>query len=158
MRPLPEEAQVQNELLSDEDVDWLSSLPVTLEVDNWVAVHGGLLPGLPLEAQERDKLLRVRYVTPAGEYVGLKDDGSFDPPPNSCCWMESYDGPRNVVYGHAVHSLSSPRVDLRPQGVACYGIDTGVVYGGRLTALILSDGRVSEVVQVLARRRYLERP
>ena len=74
-------------------------------------------------------------------------------------WMESWDGPQGVVYGHVVHTLDVPRVDIRPGGVRawCYGIDTGGVHGGRLTALVLKDETAApDIVQVAAHREYVK--
>lgn len=72
-------------------------------------------------------------------------------------WATVYDGPHNVVYGHEAHSLSTVRQDRSPSGALCYGIDTGCVHGGRLTAMVVEDGRVS-FVQAQARRVYKEAP
>jgi hypothetical protein len=154
MNPLGEVKAAQNAALSAEDVAWLRGLPITLRFDNWLVVHGGLLPGVPLEAQKPDKMIRVRWVDLEGEYLSLDPE---DPrqPEGSRTWMEVYDGTLDVVYGHAAHSLSTPRVDRNGLGAECWGIDTGAAYGGRLTALVLET---REVIQVQARQVYQEPP
>ncbi len=142
------------EALTSEDVAWLGNLPGWIRINpEWVAVHAGFLPGLTLEQQPLDKVLRVRWVDEKGKNVSLMPD---DPEPKTgSSWMEAYDGDLNVVYGHATHSFSRPRVDIhaRPNGrqVVCLGIDTGCVYGGNLTALVLPS---EEIVQVPARKRH----
>ena len=68
-------------------------------------------------------------------------------------WTSKWIGPDNVVYGHAVHSLKSPRVDRPVPGVECWGIDTGCCFGGRLTALCIET---REIVQVDAREKYAD--
>lgn len=138
--------------LSDEDVAWLRALPAMLRFDNWVVVHGGLLPGVPLENQYADTLVRVRWVDAGGKMLSL-DPGNPQQPPGSKFWAEVYDGPLNVVYGHAAHSLTEPRVDRNGLGAEVWGIDTGAAYGGRLTALVLET---REVLQVQASRAYAE--
>jgi hypothetical protein len=73
------------------------------------------------------------------------------------------------VYGHAVNKgtefgvpvcLEQPRVDRMwtPQGdmIACIGIDTGCVFGGRLTAAVLDRNGSVQFTQVQARRQYAE--
>jgi bis(5'-nucleosyl)-tetraphosphatase (symmetrical) len=157
MRPLAPEAQTENALLSPEDVAWLRGLPTYLELaPSWLAVHGGLQPGIPLASQDPTKILRLRWVDEAGNHIPVDYDNLEDGHEGQH-WTEVYDGEFNVVYGHEAHSLSRPRVDVRSQGVTCYGIDTGVVHGGRLTALVLEDGNVS-FVQVQSRRCYEDPP
>jgi hypothetical protein len=72
--------------------------------------------------------------------------------------MKVYDGKHNVVYGHAVHSLDQPRMDLSAAGFECWGIDTGCPFGGHLTALILdsSDPLRRPISQVKASKAYDE--
>lgn len=165
MQPLPPQRQAENAALTAEDVAWLDGLPLILEpLPGWILVHGGLFPGKSLEAHRksrdlRDKVIRLRWVDAAGEFVRLEDDTAADGPPGSRPWMDVYDGRANVVYGHAVHSLSKPRVDVQrhpTHETKTFGIDTGCVFGGALTALIVAEKRCIEVVQVEARKVYAE--
>lgn len=139
--------------LTVEDVQWVRGLPLMLRFGDWVVVHGGLMPGVPLDNQKDDRL-RVRWVDGAGKMVSLDPE---DPrqPEGSRPWMEVYDGREHVVYGHAAHHLRTPRVDRTSLGAECWGIDTGCVYGGHLSALVLET---REVIQVPAREVYAQPP
>lgn len=146
--------------LSAADVAWLADLPLAIELGDTVVVHGGLLPGQPLQEQIRSKrtrrlVLRLRWLR-NGAHVPLRElDPDADPRSQGLLhWSELYDGPAHVVYGHESHNLSRPHVHRRSDGVATYGIDTGCVYGGRLTALVKSRDGSIEFVQVDARRPY----
>jgi bis(5'-nucleosyl)-tetraphosphatase (symmetrical) len=152
MKPMSPEKLAQNQALSVEDVTWLRSLPAMLRFDNWLVVHGGLLPGVPLENQYADTLVRVRWVDDGGKMLSLDPENPRQPE-GSRFWTEVYDGSLNVVYGHAAHSLTEPRVDRNGLGAEVWGIDTGAAYGGRLTALVLET---RQVIQVQASRAYAE--
>ena len=65
-------------------------------------------------------------------------------------WAAAWTGPESVVYGHFPQRLDRPKRDEPAPGVVCLGIDTGCVYGGRLTALVLPG---EEIVQVPSRLR-----
>lgn len=142
MTPLPEDKLAHNSALSEEDVAWLERLPISLEVfPGVVAVHGGLFPSLPLADQEADKIQRLRYFGPDMKPVRANyDNPNRDEvlPPGSRHWTEVYDGPYDVVYGHEAHSKTKIRQDTTLSGSVCYGIDTGCVHGGRLTALVMT--------------------
>lgn len=136
--------------LSAENVAYLSTAPVSLDLGSgFLAVHGGLLPGIPLEKQKPGNVMRLRYVTKEGKFAPL--DPGLAAPEGSVDWQNMYDGPHSLVVGHAVHSLDFPRVDRYADGREVWSIDTGCVYGGRLTALVVET---REVIQVKAERAY----
>lgn len=125
----------QNEFTENE-IDWMRKLPLTIPIHNdWIALHAGLMPGIAIVDQDPNQLIRCRYIDQDGKAAALNKDKSQ--PEGTVYWAECWDGRQNVVYGHNVHSLTEPRVDKRPNGVQCIGIDTGAVFGGRLTAAIL---------------------
>lgn len=155
MRPPPEERRQEWLSLSEDDRRWLSSLPITERVGEWIVVHAGLEPGRPLDGQKADRVIRVRYVNEEGEMVPYAD-GSLEQPPDTVYWTEKWRGPDSVMYGHAVHSMTDPRTDMCGKAL-CVGIDTGCVFGGRLTGVVV-DGPSFEFVQVRARREYFKAP
>jgi diadenosine tetraphosphatase ApaH/serine/threonine PP2A family protein phosphatase len=128
--------------LDEDDWSWLAARPLWLPVDgaddggaSHLVVHGGLVPGVPLEAQERKYLLNLRSITAEG-LPTKKIEGSP--------WASLWKGPPHVVFGHdAVRGLQHHRWAT--------GLDTGCVYGGALTALALPAG---ELVSIPARRAY----
>lgn len=103
MRPIAPERRAQWADLNEEDVAYLKTLRPFLEIDGWVAVHAGLLPGVPLEQQDVSRMIRCRWVDESGGYVRMREDTS-EMPPGARVWTEAFDGHFNVVCGHAVHS------------------------------------------------------
>jgi hypothetical protein len=172
MRPLGPTYEAQNAGLSDEDVAWLNSLPTVLELaPGWLVVHGGVLPGKPLADQVGDKktrstMMRLRWVDENGKHVPVHYDENGKPDlVDGNHWTEVYDGRVNVVYGHEAHSLVDPKVDRQSQGTTTFGIDTGVVHGGHMTAMVLNSLEMEqgltapfEFVQVEAKEKYQPHP
>jgi serine/threonine protein phosphatase 1 len=106
---------------------FVSRLPLTVAEKDFLVVHAGFDPRRPLARQSDVALTNMRR---------LKD--TEEP------WYERYDDERLVVFGHWA----------RPEPVVrrnAFGLDTGCVYGGALTALILPERRL---VSVPARRVY----
>lgn len=135
--------------LTHDDLVWISRLPRHLALGwGWVAVHAGFVPGRPLAAQPPDWTIRLRYVDAAGQPVPRARGDAGEPGVRR--WAEAWTGPQSVVYGHFPQRLDAPRRDEPAPGVVCLGIDTGCVYGGRLTALVLPG---AAVVQVPSRTR-----
>lgn len=149
----PDLGRLHNEVahsLRTEDWELLESTPVThfLESNQTLVVHAGLVPGIPLEQQDPRIMMRIRSVGDRGE---ARDHGGATP------WGARYMGPPHVVFGHA----ASLDAQLHPFAT---GIDTGCVYGGYLTAMVLEEGqvpppvaeRMSVLISVPARRRYFD--
>jgi hypothetical protein len=128
------------ETLSDDELAWLAARPLWLALDAGtraphLVVHGGLVPDVPLDEQERKHLLNLRSIA---------DDGTPSKKIEGTPWGALWKGPPHVVYGHdAVRGLQRHRWAT--------GLDTGCVYGGALTALVLPEG---ELVSVSAKRAY----
>lgn len=140
---------VQNSL-SDDDFQWLEALPLRLNLfDDFWAVHGGCSPAFTLDKQPADQIIRIRYVNASGESKPLGE--GFSQPPDTKYWSEVWNGPESIVYGHCVHNLEDPRFDYH-DGYLCLGIDTGCVFGGRLTAAVF--GEKIEFVQVKSHDAY----
>ncbi len=122
--------------LQPEDIAFLSSLPYYLYIGSLSIVHAGVLPSTKLEAlskQDAAKIMRVRFVDSDGNFVHL----DCSDPLQHFWWSQLYDGRYGyIVYGH--QPFRQVRVDRWS-----FGIDTGAVYGNRLTALIWEDGRFS---------------
>jgi hypothetical protein len=137
--------------LSESDWALLEGLPLhwPLPEHDAVIVHAGIAPELPVEAQDAWTLTHVRSLDTAGR-PSERHDGEL--------WATRYHSGPHIVFGH------NSRVGLQLQPRAT-GLDTGCVYGGRLSALVLPRGRpiptdVEERRQLLhsvpaARRYYL---
>ena len=135
--------------LSSEDVEYLRALPYTLALPRDLCgrptrvVHAGLVPGVALERQDARMMTRMRHVV-RGEDGGWepveKAVGDGTPTP----WASEWTGPERLIFGHdAVRGLQ--------QYPHALGLDTGCVYGGRLTAVVLPG---DELVSVAAAREY----
>jgi hypothetical protein len=126
-------------VLDESDWQLLSSLPLFLRLPRHdaIVVHAGLMPGVPLEAQDPELLLNLRTIRPDGSGSRAANDGVL--------WGSLWRGPELVVFGH--HA----RVGLQEHPFAI-GLDTGCVYGGRLTAYMLPERRF---VSVRAQRAYV---
>ena len=114
----------------------VSSWPLWIDLGNALVVHAGLQPGRErLEEMDRQVLLTVR--TWDGE--GRDMDNPLDP-----AWFALATWPVPVVFGHwALRGL----VDLP----GFKGLDTGCVYGRKLTGWCPEEDRFYEVP---ARREY----
>jgi hypothetical protein len=132
--------------------DWatMAAMPlyVTLPEHALAIVHAGIDPSLPLERQDPWVLTHLRSFDATGTPTHRDGDVS---------WATNYQGPVHIVFGHnAIRGLQ-----LCP---AATGLDTGCVYGGSLSALVLHAGQAVPPVEerracitsVKARRRYFD--
>lgn len=139
---------------SDEDIQYIHNMPTYIELDDVVAVHAGLKPGIPLSSQRKDDLMYLRYTDADKKFVSLKKINSIGKEAaGAIFWTDSWFGPKSVVYGHNVHSYDEPLIEEKIPGIICYGLDTGCCFGGCLTALIWET---KEIIQVKAKRTYYQ--
>lgn len=117
--------------LREEDFAWLERVPFLLELKalNAIVAHGGLVPGVPLSEQQRDVVINLRSIDAAGvPHARILGDP----------WAAHWPGPQHVLFGHdAVRGLQ--------QHPHATGLDTGCVYGRRLTGIWLPEHRLVSV-------------
>ncbi|HBK09371.1 MAG TPA: serine/threonine protein phosphatase [Acetobacteraceae bacterium] len=93
---------------------WLRRLTLSHREGDYLFVHAGVRPGVPIEDQSRDDLVTMRQPFLSTE----QDLGAI------------------VVHGHS----SSPAVHI---GANRIGLDTGAGIGGKLTCAVLEDDLVA---------------
>jgi serine/threonine protein phosphatase 1 len=94
-------------------VAWLRSLGAMHREGDYLFVHAGIRPGVPLEDQSTDDLLTIRQ-----PFLSSEDDLGLI-----------------VVHGHS----SVPSAQLATNRI---GLDTGAGIGGKLTCAVLEDDLV----------------
>ena len=90
--------------------DFLDHLDLYYETDDYIFVHAGLRPYISISEQSPEDLIWIR----------------------SHFLESSYDWGKRIIFGHTPFPV--PFIEANK-----VGIDTGAVYGGRLTCLILPD-------------------
>jgi len=121
-----------------QNLEYLAALPRLHMIDDvldqpLVLVHGGLWPGLPIWKQPQAVLFaQLIHPQKPGDVAWFNDAGAKAR--GLIPWPETWDGEELVVYGHSVYREPT-------QIGRTIGIDTGCVFGGFLTALILPDFR-----------------
>ena len=115
---------------------WMSSFPLYIEED-FIVVHGGIVPGMELKDSPDYLLTRIRSWDGVGE--DLYNDN--DPP-----WYDFYEGEKLVVYGH----WAGQGLNIRENTI---GIDTGCCWGRKLSLLHLET---REIHQVQAKEAYAD--
>jgi serine/threonine protein phosphatase 1 len=97
-------------------LDFLVSLPLFHETEEFLFVHAGLRPGIPIAQQSPEDLLWIR-----SEFIDSR-------------WNFG----KTIVFGHT--PLHEPLLKRKK-----IGIDTGAVYGGRLTCIELPARTIYQV-------------
>ena len=136
----PEAVRRTARALDADDWAWLDALPLTIDIaeHHAIAVHAGLVPGVPLGSQRAEHLLTMRSIRPDGSATKRLEEG--------VPWASLWPGPTHVFFGHdAVRGLQ--------RHPFATGLDTGCVYGRHLTAMVLPDRRL---VSVPAKKAYAD--
>ncbi|MEM1277377.1 MAG: metallophosphoesterase family protein [Pseudomonadota bacterium] len=98
------------EVLPSAHIRFLSTLPHMLHFGDFTFVHAGVRPGIPLDQQSEEDLIWIRE-----PFLSSKQDlGAV------------------IVHGHT----PSDRVVVRANRI---GVDTGAVFGGVLSCVVLED-------------------
>jgi len=103
-----EQQQYGGFLIPDDHLAFFRSLKLLIELEDYYVVHAGLRPGVPVESQNPEDLLWIR---------------------DSFIFSNYYFGKR-VLFGHT--PFAQPLIMENK-----IGLDTGAVYGNRLTCLEL---------------------
>jgi len=115
----------------EECMRFVSRWPLFLEEDGFAVVHAGVDPVEPsLAGQHERDLLTIRTLA----------DGETP-------WFEDYRGDKLLLFGHTARAEPLVRANV-------IGLDTGCVYGGLLSAVVLPERRL---ISVRARRAYREK-
>ena len=109
--------EAEEPLIPASHLDYFSSLVTMVELDEYYVVHAGFRPGRPVEEQDLFDMVWIR-----DEFI-----------------YSSYDFGKPVIFGHT--PLYAPMV-LENK----IGIDTGAVYGNRLTCLEIPERRFHSVI------------
>jgi len=116
--------------LYDEFLTFVNALPLYLELESALLLHGFLEPDVPLEDQTQPVLLGV---TSAEKRLHEAHDD---------LWYTYYEGDKPVIVGHRDYSDAQ---ELFVYEDTVYGIDTRCVYGGSLTGVLLPEFKILSV-------------
>lgn len=137
---------------SHKQIDFLQQCPVILRVGSvpnlgsLVVVHAGLVPDIPLENQDPYHVMNMRTIDLKTRIPSSKHDGT----PWEKFWnyeqtKKNHHERTSVVYGHN----RKKGLNLREY---TYGLDSGCVSGGHLTAMVVDGHGKTEIVQVKCKR------
>ena len=143
--------------LSKGEVDHMREFPISISIPelSLAVVHAGVDPskkGYPIHLHKFSDLIRIRCVTKDGSTTNKNPDDK-----GTQLWSPKYTGPPFIVFGHD----AKRKLQVHPWA---RGIDTGCVYGGCLTALVIGDTRDThnwmkniEIISVAAAKVYNEK-
>ena len=141
--------------LEKKDIDYLKTLPYFLKIDKLTVLHGGIMNTMKLSedisSEDKKLLTLLRFFNKAGESIPYDDFENRE-----VFWSEVYEGHEGfIVFGH--HPFAEVKIEKN-----AIGIDTGAVYGGKLTAVsfVYKDKKVQttpyKLYSVKAMKNYFE--
>ena len=136
--PILKELKIQMGKQLPDYISWMKNWPVYIEEEDFLAVHGGIIPGEHPHSSKTELLVNIRYWDGTGE--NMQD--------SSCpAWHDLYTDSKLVIYAH----WAQQGLHIKNNSI---GLDTGCVYGGYLTGIWLPD---KELVQVpsLREKKYV---
>ncbi|WOO40707.1 metallophosphoesterase [Rubellicoccus peritrichatus] len=130
--------------LSDADWNFISTFESHIEFPEieTLLVHGGFVPWTPWQDQPLEDIVNIQVVDERDKEYGKRSHL-----PKAPSWQDLWKGPPFVVCGH------TPRKEVYKQKSSIC-IDTGCVYGTRLTAFELKS---KQIIQVAAYEDYVSK-
>ena len=129
-----------------ESLEFLSNLPMFMKIDNTTILHAGISNKMDLNDKKIEHILYMRDLDENENFLSINHDN-----PNAKYWAEIYNGNQGfIIHGHQVFS----EVTKFPNSIA---IDTGCVYGNKLSAIYINDTTKPweyEVFSVNAKKEY----
>ncbi len=159
MKGSEEISQIQSEL-SSYDLEFMNTFVPFHRFKNYLVVHGGIpgdmkeFPETPEDLSKLNSKKRKKFkLTTMCRFIN-RETGRFlalgTETENDVYWAENYDGRfGHVIFGHEPFKNTS----FYPKAT---GIDTSCVFGGSLTAMIISENNSVEFETVDAYDRYAE--
>lgn len=145
------------------DWNFLNSLPLLHRFDGFIAIHGGFFPrffslypegigevpanwrvGGGKKMDRMRRFLRVRNVNEEGNMVQLSEIKPEHPH-----WSSVYDGSQGFAFfGH------DPQPVVPLMQTHAMGLDTGCVHGKYLTAAVVENGKIVQVIPIPSKKEY----
>ena len=146
--------------LLDDEIEFLKQSYYTYNIkeQNIVLLHGGITGNCMLDLSINyqyqthtskqfkglDLITKTRHLDKSGKFVSLGQENE-----HTQFWAETYDGKYGkVIFGHNPFMQDIPKYFKN-----AIGIDTGCVFGGYLTALIITEHNI-EYIAILAKNKY----
>jgi len=146
--------------VGQQEIDFLKSAyyTISLKEEKTTLLHGGIstkvkfpfpetysyLEHSPKKLKGIDLITKVRYLNPEGKFVSLNEETEADR-----YWAEVYDGSFGHIYfGHQPFMQETPK-----EFDYATGLDTGCVFGGWLSAVVIENGK-RNFVSVKAKETY----
>lgn len=136
--------------LTIEQVTYLVELPYTIYIPqlNAIVVHAGLVPLVPLNEQTIINMTKMRNVIENVDAYGNVTFQGIDKDNVGIAWASTWSGPQHIYFGH------DAKRKLQEYKFAT-GLDTGAVYGDRLTAKFIKGPRADTFVAVKSLKVWL---
>lgn len=124
-------------------MNWIEKLPLWIEEDDFFVVHAGVNPYFREQTTRKTALFVRRWSKPF-DGKNTHKDNDLEQRENPF-WWELYRGDKLIIYGHDARRMLQ---DHRPFTL---GLDSGCVYGNKLTGYLLEENKL---IQVQAKRAY----
>ena len=119
-----------------DDIMWMSGLPLYYEDEDFIYVHAGIDKSRPMDRQKEEILLWARE-----EF-----------------YLDSRTYEKKVIFGHTPTMFLGNEWVPQWLNYGCdIAIDTGCVYEGKLTAIVIENGQIMEYCQINRMRQQEER-